>query len=76
MVPDFHTNGVLVVMVLVTVNADGSVKSAVLEKSSHNATADAFTLGQAEGGIYEPKMVSCKPVEGTYLFKIIWAPID
>lgn len=54
--------------VLVTVNPDGSVKSAKILRSSGFSNTDDFVLNRARTSRYQPKMVGCSPVEGTYIF--------
>lgn len=54
--------------VLVTVNPDGSVKDAVLEKHSGFSGTDSLAVQRARRAVYRPKTVNCAAVEGTYLF--------
>jgi hypothetical protein len=61
--------------VLVTVNPDGTVKSAVLQKSL-GFGADERALTDARQSNYQPKTVNCKPVEGTYLFREMFVRSD
>lgn len=53
--------------VLVTVNPDGSVASAILVRSSGTGSLDALAIKEARLSKYRAKMVNCKPVRGTYL---------
>lgn len=61
-----------VTVILVTVNPDGSVKSAVIQKSSGTPSLDAQSLADAKSSTYKPKTINCKPVEGTYLYRNVW----
>jgi TonB family protein len=58
----------LVVEVVVTVNSDGTVKSALMQRS-WGAGADAAALAAARKSKYIPKTVNCQPVTGTYIFR-------
>jgi TonB family protein len=55
--------------VLVTVNPDGSVKDAAVQKSSGLLAADMAVLRAARASSYKPASKSCGPVQGTYLFR-------
>ena len=52
---------------LVTVNPDGTVRSAVV-RGSWGAGSDNRALAAARDSTYVPATVNCKPVEGTYIF--------
>lgn len=64
-----------VVEVVVTVNPDGTVKSAVVQRS-WGAGADAAALAAARNSKYIPKTVNCQPVTGTYIFRELFARED
>lgn len=55
-------------MVLVTVNPDGTVKGTALETSTGFRKFDDEALHDARNNVYQPKMVGCRAVEGTYRF--------
>ena len=54
--------------VQVIVEPDGSPKVSVY-RSSRFLALDMAVLRAARASKYEPKMVDCKPVEGTYIFR-------
>jgi D-alanyl-D-alanine endopeptidase (penicillin-binding protein 7) len=54
----------------VTVAANGKVTKALVDKSSGNAAVNEAALAAAEHSTFTPKMLNCKPVPGTYLFKV------
>lgn len=78
--PEYHDHGggysarwckgiiCFVVDILVTVNADGTVKDAVV-KAPWGYGADEAALYNARRSTYRPATIECKPVEGTYLFR-------
>lgn len=57
-----------VVDVVVTVNPDGTVKSAV-ERGSWGAGTDYVATKAARESKYIPATANCRPVEGTYIFR-------
>jgi TonB family protein len=61
--------------VLVTVNPNGTVKSAALFQPSGRADSDENALQAAQAAKYHPKMVNCKPVIGNYLWVFVWTII-
>ena len=65
----------LVVEVVVTVNPDGTVKSAV-ERGSWGTGADAAALTAARNSKYVPATVNCQPVMGTYIFRELFVRED
>lgn len=64
-----------VVEVVVTVNPDGTVKNAVIQKGWGEGANDA-ALTAARESTYRPKTVNCRPVEGTYLFRELFTQTD
>jgi hypothetical protein len=56
-------------IVQVIVNPDGSIKSAKVYKSTSVESYDHATLADARRGVYLPKQVDCKNVEGMYMFE-------
>jgi TonB family protein len=61
-------SGPVTAVVKVTVAADGSVKSAIIWKSSGYSAADAEALTAVRLNTYSPTVVHCKPVDGDYLW--------
>lgn len=59
------------VFVMVTISADGSVAATSVVQSAGQAL-DARTIRLAQQSTYSPRTVNCKPVAGTYLFKVWW----
>jgi hypothetical protein len=64
-----------VVAVAVTVNPDGTVKSAV-ERGSWGEGTDYAVVNAARESNYIPATVNCQPVEGTYVFREMFTRID
>lgn len=64
-----------VVDVVVTVNPDGTVKSAV-ERGSWGVGTDYAVMRDARNSNYIPATVDCKPVEGTYIFREMFTRVD
>lgn len=58
--------------ILVTVNPDGSVKAAKIIAPSGFSKSDSSALNTARASKYKPKIVNCKPTEGTYLYVTVW----
>lgn len=58
--------------VLVVVNADGSVMSASVQRSSGDVQNDADAVKAARAATYNPKEANCAPVQGTYLYRAVW----
>lgn len=61
-------NACFVEEVLVTVNPDGTVKSAVV-RGSWGAGPDGAALTAARNSKYIPATINCKSAEGTYVFR-------
>lgn len=61
-------------VVAVTIAPDGTVAHTSVSQSSGNAAIDRATLEAAAHSTYAPKLVNCKAVEGTYLFRASFAP--
>jgi TonB family protein len=59
---------------IVYVNADGSVKTASIARSSGYSEPDAAVLKAAYASTYKPRTVNCKPADGLYLFRADFAP--
>lgn len=61
--------------VLVIVNPDGTVKSAVV-RGSWGAGYDKQALTAARNGNYIPATADCKPVEGQYVFHEMFVVVE
>jgi TonB family protein len=59
---------------LVTIAPNGSVVSVLISKSSGNAAIDKAVAVAARQSKYSPKLVNCRPVQGTYLFYASFEP--
>ena len=66
--------GSLVVIVHLTVAANGTEKSASIVRSSGNRDVDFATLVAARKSTYAPAMRDCKPVTGVYNFRANFEP--
>lgn len=62
------------VQVAVTIGPNGRVVGAKVFRSSGDIAVDNAVLTAAEKSTYSPKLVNCRPVQGTYLFKADVAP--
>lgn len=60
--------------VAVLVEPDGSIKNAKIYKSSGDLSFDMASVSAARRSTYKPKLVDCKPVEATFLFKTSLTP--
>lgn len=60
---------IVIAVVEVTVEPDGTIKSAKIWKSSGTPDGDRTALAAARNSTYSPATLNCKPVEGKYLFK-------
>ena len=58
----------------VTIAPNGSVAAASITKSSGSPQIDKAVLDAARHSTYSPKLVNCKPVQGSYLFHADFAP--
>ena len=58
----------------VTIAPNGSVAAASITKSSGNPQIDKAVLDAAKHSTYSPKLVNCKPMQGSYLFHADFAP--
>jgi TonB family protein len=58
--------------ILVVVNADGSVMSASVQRSSGNLKDDTDAVRAAYAATYNPKEVNCALEQGTYLYRAVW----
>ncbi len=56
----------------VTIGPNGEVVSARIERSTGDAAFDQAVLNAAKGSTYSPKIVDCKPVQGAYLFSVLF----
>jgi TonB family protein len=59
----------LFAIVAVAVAPNGSVEKAKVYRSSGNLLFDQASVIAARRSTYKPKLVDCKPVEGTVYFK-------
>lgn len=57
-----------VVEILVTVNADGTVRSAAVQKTNDYLSGQT-ALHEARQSTYIPATLDCEPVSGTYVFR-------
>jgi TonB family protein len=60
--------------VLVTVNPDGAVKGAAVQKSSGVLAVDNAVVRAARASSYQPRTEDCGPVQGTYVFRADFKP--
>jgi TonB family protein len=60
--------------VAVLVSADGKIEKTTIYKSSGSFAFDWASLRAAKLSTYKPKVVDCRPVEGTVLFKTSYTP--
>jgi TonB family protein len=58
------------VVVQVTIAPDGTIAGGRVVQSAGNAAFDGSAVRSVEESTFAPKLVDCKPVEGTYLFKV------
>lgn len=56
--------------VAVTLAPDGSVVAYAIAESSGNSALDRAALQMASSARYTPKIVACKAVAGSYLFRV------
>jgi TonB family protein len=61
-------------IVAVTIAPNGSVTRLNLWKSSGNAQIDRSVINAAQHSKYSPKLVDCKAVAGSYLFRATFKP--
>jgi TonB family protein len=62
--------GNVTVIVQVTIEPSGKLKSATIFKSSNNSEVDREALRVARESKYSPKIINCHPVEGSYVFVV------
>jgi TonB family protein len=60
--------------VFVVVGSDGKVVTAKILKTSGDASFNAASIRAAKSSTYTPKLVDCKPTEGTFLFRTSLTP--
>jgi TonB family protein len=60
--------------VSVLVGPDGRVEKATIYRSSGYLQFDIASIRAAKSSRYKPKLIDCKPVEGTVLFKTSLTP--
>jgi TonB family protein len=60
--------------VFVVVGSDGKVVAAKILKPSGDFSFDAASIRAAKSSTYTPKLVDCKPIEGTFLFRTSLTP--
>jgi periplasmic protein TonB len=58
--------------VAVTLDAHGTVVSAVIAQSAGNAALDQEAIKAAKASTYSPEIVDCKPIGGVYLFRAVF----
>ena len=66
--------GALAATLSVAVGPDGKVEKVSIIKSSGDFSFDMASIRAAKSSFYSPKLVDCKPVEGTFLFKTSLTP--
>ncbi|MBV8727567.1 MAG: TonB family protein [Candidatus Eremiobacteraeota bacterium] len=66
--------GAVTVLVKITLSPGASVESASVLQSSGNMSIDQAAMVAARQSSYAPKLVDCKPVEGTYSFRASFDP--
>jgi TonB family protein len=62
--------------VLVSIDTDGKVKSATVQKASGYRQFDQETLRAARLSEYAPAITNCRAEPGTYLFRATFPPPD
>ena len=60
--------------VFVVVGSNGKVVAAKILKTSGDGSFDAASIRAARSSTYTPKLVDCKPIEGTFLFRTSLTP--
>ena len=65
--------GPATVLVQVVVDTNGNVERAQITQSSHNMAIDRAALRAARASQYEPRVIDCNAVEGTYVFRADFA---
>ena len=69
-----NLKGTASVIMSVTISPSGNVVHVSIKKSSGNEQIDRAVAVAAEHSTYSPKLLNCKPVEGTYLFRADFQP--
>ncbi len=62
------------VLVNVSLDSNGNVVDATVQQSSHNADIDVAAIRAAQQSRYQPKLVNCKGVHASYIFRAEFNP--
>lgn len=62
------------VLVAADIGPSGNFIGGYIVKSSRNTAIDEAALDAARASTYSPKVVNCKPVRGSYYFRITFDP--
>jgi TonB family protein len=68
------TNKPVQVELRIEIAPDGTIANGNVATSSGDAAFDAAAIQAAELSRFEPKKVNCRPVAGTYIFKVTFMP--
>lgn len=66
----YYPSKPVTVVVQVTIAPDGTIAGGHVTQSGGNAAFDGSAVQAVEESRFAPKLVDCKAVEGTYLFKV------
>jgi TonB family protein len=66
--------GPVTALVRVTIGTNGTVLAASIYTSTGSADLDRAALRAARASTYAPKLVNCRPVTGTYIFRAEFKP--
>lgn len=66
----YYSSKPVTVAVQVTIGPDGTITGGHVAQSSGVTAFDASAVQSVEESTFAPKLVNCKPVEGTYLFRV------
>jgi TonB family protein len=69
-----NLKGTVSVIIVVTIASSGNVVHLSIRKSSGNEQIDRAVAVAAQHSTYSPKLLNCKPIEGTYLFRADFQP--
>lgn len=64
--------GSVTVIVDVLVNANGTVKAVKIMRPSGSKAYDEAVIRMLRNSEYAPRTVNCRPVEGSYRWKVLW----
>lgn len=66
----YNTTHPVDVVIELMIGTDGTITGGHVQQSSGITAFDAAAVQSAEQSKFEPKLVDCKPVVATYLFKV------